>query len=245
VRTPWTTALLMSAVALGAGCYSDTSQESPAATLAADSGHGAAPTAPAVKAGAITGKVVETMDSGGYTYVLIDTGAESLWAAGPSIVVSPGDKVSFDGSMQMTDYYSTTLDRTFARIYFTGAIEVVGAGPAADDDEPDAGDTPAVAPAAGGVTVGQVFARRAELVGTEIVVRGEVVKYNSGILGANWLHIQDGTGTAGTNDLTVTTAATAAVGDTVTVRGMLVADRDFGAGYVYDLIIEDAQISVD
>jgi len=72
-----------------------------------------------------------------------------------------------------------------------------------------------------------------------------VVKYNAGILGKNWLHIQDGTGSAGTNDLTITTEATCTVGDTVLVHGKLVADRDFGAGYVYDLIVEDAQVTVE
>lgn len=242
MSTPWTTALLISALALGVGCSSDAPQESPAA---APADHAPAFPGQSAKAGAITGNVVETMDAGGYTYVQVDTGVELVWAAGPPIAVSPGDTVSFDGSMQMTDYHSSTLNRTFDRIYFTGAIKVVGAGLAAGGDEPDAGDTPSVEPAAGGVTVEQVFARRAELVGTEIVLRGKVVKYNGGILGANWLHIQDGTGAEGTNDLTVTTSATAAVGDTVTVRGMLVADRDFGSGYVYDLIIENAQITVD
>jgi hypothetical protein len=229
VRTRWTTALLTLAVALGMGCYSDSPQASQT-TTAADSSAGPArgttPFAPAAKTGGIIGTVVETMDSGGYTYVLVDVGITSQWAAGPPVAVSPGATVRFNGSMQMTDYYSKTLDRTFDRIYFTGAIEVIKAGTGTVDDAPGAGDTPdveppatpSVEPAQGGVTVEQVFAQRDELVGTEIVLRGEVVKYNGGILGANWLHIQDGTGAEGTNDLTVTTAATAAVGDTVTVR---------------------------
>jgi hypothetical protein len=72
-----------------------------------------------------------------------------------------------------------------------------------------------------------------------------VVKYNSGIMGKNWLHVQDGSGEAGTNDLTVTTMATAAVGDTVLVKGMAVTDKDFGYGYKYAFIIEDAQVTVE
>jgi len=105
----------------------------------------------------------------------------------------------------------------------------------------DAGDD---ATSDGRVTIGQVFSRRAELVGTEITILAEVVKYSAEIMGTNWLHLQDGTGSEGSDDLTVTTAASVTVGDSVVVRGVLVADRDFGYGYLYDLIIEDAQVTV-
>jgi len=65
------------------------------------------------------------------------------------------------------------------------------------------------------------------------------------IMGKNWLHVQDGTGGPGANDLTVTCATTAKVGDIVLIRGTLVIDKDFGAGYKYDVMIEDAQITVE
>jgi hypothetical protein len=70
------------------------------------------------------------------------------------------------------------------------------------------------------------------------------VKFNGGILGRNWLHLQDGTGdaTQGTHDLTVTTDATAAVGAVVTVTGTLVVDQDFGAGYIYPILLENATV---
>jgi hypothetical protein len=244
VNKYWTITLLTSALALCASCHSDESDQT---ILAAHAGedpqqpvesapHGA-PTPPAAAAGRITGTVVETMDSGGYTYVLIDTGSGEVWAAAPPVSVNPGDTVSFDGSMPMTGYHSPTLDRAFDQIYFTGAIELDVPQAESSDKE--------IAKAEGGVTVAEVFARSTDLVGTEIAIRGEVVKYNAQILGTNWLHIQDGTGAEGTNDLTVTTNATAAVGDIVLVRGVLASDRDFGAGYVYDLIVEEAQVIVD
>jgi hypothetical protein len=73
-------------------------------------------------------------------------------------------------------------------------------------------------------------------------VRARVVKFNAQILGKNWLHVRDGSGAEGTNDLTVTTAATAKVGDLVLVTGTLATDRDFGSGYKYPLIVEDAKV---
>jgi len=106
-------------------------------------------------------------------------------------------------------------------------------------------DVTGVAKAAGGKTVGEIFAATADLAGKEVVFRGKVVKFNSGIMGKNWLHVQDGSGEAGTNDLTVTTDGTAAVGDTVLVKGVLGTDKDFGFGYKYAVIVENAAVTVE
>jgi hypothetical protein len=106
--------------------------------------------------------------------------------------------------------------------------------------------TEPVQPAAGGLTVAKIFANRKTLAGKTVTVRGKVVKFNGGILGMNWLHIQDGSGVAkdGTNDLTVTSAGGANVGDIATVTGTVVLDKDFGAGYAYTVLIQGATIAV-
>ena len=85
---------------------------------------------------------------------------------------------------------------------------------------------------------------RTEMRGESVTVRGQVVKVNNGIMGRNWLHLRDGSGDAaeGTHDLTVTSDETAAIGDVVTVTGTVAVDKDFGAGYRYDLIVEDAAL---
>ena len=99
-----------------------------------------------------------------------------------------------------------------------------------------------VEPAKGGKTVAQVFEGKVELTGKPVVVRGKIVKFNGGIMGRNWLHLRDGTGAEGSNDLLVTTQATPAVGEIVVVRGTVATNKDFGAGYRYDVLIEDAAI---
>jgi hypothetical protein len=93
-------------------------------------------------------------------------------------------------------------------------------------------------------TVAQVFAERLALKDKTVAVRGKVVKSNSGIMGRNWLHIRDGSGSREKkdDDLTVTTADGAAVGDVVVARGVAHVDRDFGAGYAYPVVLEDAKI---
>ncbi len=108
-------------------------------------------------------------------------------------------------------------------------------------------DVSGVEKAEGGLTVGELFAGKADLSGKEVTLRAKVVKFTPRIMGKNWLHLQDGSGDADarTHDLTVTTDVTAKVGDTVLVSGAVVLDKDFGAGYKYDLIIEDAKVTVE
>jgi len=85
--------------------------------------------------------------------------------------------------------------------------------------------------------------KKSDLAGKQVVVKGKVVKVNNGIMQRNFLHLQDGTGGEGTNDITVTSQQTAQVGDEVTITGNLSADVDFGAGYTYPLLIEEASIA--
>jgi hypothetical protein len=96
-----------------------------------------------------------------------------------------------------------------------------------------------------GRTVAQVYAERLALKDKTVAVRGKVVKSSFGIMGRNWLHIRDGSGSREKkdDDLTVTTADAAAVGDVVLVKGVAHVDRDFGAGYAYPVVLEDAKIT--
>lgn len=95
----------------------------------------------------------------------------------------------------------------------------------------------------GGLTLAELFADRTALAGKPVALRARVVKANGGILNMNWIHVQDGTGSAGTDDILVTTPPTTAlptVGSVVEVRGTLALDRDFGGGYAYATLIQDA-----
>ena len=93
-------------------------------------------------------------------------------------------------------------------------------------------------------TVGEVFAKRNDLNNQKVRIRGKVVKVSMMIMGKNWIHLQDGTGDAAgnTHDLVVTTMAEPEKDSVVVIEGTLMADKDFGSGYRYDVIIEDAEI---
>lgn len=227
--------------------------------FAAGAGGATAPKPPG-EAVEIKGTVAETMNAANYTYVLINAGGKPVWAAAPQFAVKAGDQVVVAGAMPMVNYQSKTLNRTFDVVYFSGSVVVNGVAPAgvAPTAELPQGHPPINGPrgqapisfagiqrAAGGQTVSEVCTGKAKFVGQPIAVRGRVVKFNANILGKNWLHVRDGSGSDGANDLTVTTAGNAKVGDLVLVTGKLAADRDFGSGYRYGLIVEDAKVTVE
>ena len=221
----------------------------------------AAPAAPAAAqpaaTQAMTGKVAETMNAGGYTYVLVEeNGGKKSWAAAPEFKVAVGDDVTLPpNAMPMENYESKSLKRTFDVVYFVDSVRVNGVGmaPAAPNAAPAAGHPQvAVQPAQkiSGVakadkTVAEIFAQKGSLAGKTIKVRGKVVKFSPEIMGKNWIHLQDGSGADGSNDLTITTTGTAKQGDTVVASGVVVADKDFGYGYQYPVMIEDAAVKVE
>lgn len=224
-------------------------------------------------AGAFVGKVTETMDAGSYTYVEVESGGRKIWAAGPQTAVAVGQEVTIPLEMMMVDFESPSMDRTFPELYFVASFDgggkpagggmggdphagmSMGGGPA--EGNPHAGIAGAPAPEvdladialpAGGTRIGELWGSRQDLEGQSVTVRGQVVKVNNGIMGRNWMHLRDGSGDAatGTHDLTVTAEnGTAAVGDIVTVTGTVTVDKDFGAGYRYDLIVEDASLQAE
>lgn len=100
-----------------------------------------------------------------------------------------------------------------------------------------------IAKAKGGYTVEELYAKKAQLNGKKVSVRGKVVKVNPQIMGKNWLHLQDGTGKPGTNDITITTTQNANMGDLVLAACTMAVDKDFGAGYKYDVILENCTLS--
>lgn len=215
---------------------------------------------PPVPDGMVRGTVAETMNSGGYTYVLIETGQDKLWAATPEFVVQVGDVVQTAKGMAMSDFTSKSLNRTFDLVYFVGAIENLSApalptgnpGPAMPPVNQGAGNSGEplpqeikVAELQPGQNIAYVYANKDTLAGQPVSLRGKVVKYNANILGTNFIHIQDGSGdlTDGSNDLTVTSKAVTAVGEQVIVTGTVILNKDFGYGYEFPVLVEDASIT--
>ena len=193
------------------------------------------------------GEVIQTSK---YTYVRVIEDDRDYWVAINKADIAEEETYFWSEGMEMRDFTSPELKRTFPEIWFVQDFT----------DQPITTDRAAVAPvmggkqplveqegikvekAEGGFTIAEVYARKADLAGKKVKIRGQVIKVSSGIMGKNWIHIQDGTKEGDHFDLTITTAEIVIAGDVATFEGTLAVNKDFGAGYFYSVIVEDATV---
>lgn len=187
------------------------------------------------------GKVLETISGGGYTYMNIDENGNKFWIAGPQTPLGKGSYVRFDEQMWMRNFKSKALERTFESIMFVGAISPGTS--TSDTREVKERSAKKLKPATL-YPIRELFVKKDELNGKVVRVQGRVTKVSSGILGMNWVHIEDGTTYMGSNKVIFTSPNdTAEVGDEVTAEGILETDKDFGAGYFYSVIVQGSNFS--
>ena len=217
-----------------------------------------------------SGILLESINAASYTYVRINTGKDTVWAAAPQFTAKTGDTVEFSRSMPMENYQSKTLKRTFSVVYFNGVIAhkgdkascAMGTGnknPACEMGAssmgqmmsnhnaatyPDTMNYSTIKKAAGAKTVAELFEQKDALTGKQVKLCGKIVKANYNIMNKTWLHLRDGTGKPGTNDVAVTTTAGPQKGQIVVVEGTLTKDKNIGFGYNFPLIIEDAKLEI-
>jgi hypothetical protein len=265
MRTVTLFILLFTLIAAGfagmAGAQSQKAAKTPEPAKAAGPEPGAKST--------LTGTVMESLDAGPYVYLRLKTPKGETWAAVNKANVKKGSEVTIVNPMSMDGFESKTLNRKFDRIVF-GTLAGAGAedsptlasghgSPSGSSSQNIAGPHANVSNAqedaakikvkkAGGTrgkTVAEIYSAKSSLKDGTVEVRGKVVKYNPGIMGKNWIHLRDGSGSRekADDDIAVTTQDAAAVGDIVLVKGTVRLDRDFGGGYTYKVIIEDAKIS--
>ncbi len=271
------------------GCSNDSTEPAPEKQPAEQMS--AAPHAGQMTSSAATadlsGTVKETFDAGGYTYILLDKGGETVWAAIGATKVEVGQELTLNSGPVMKDFHSRSLDRTFPEIIFSAGIKgqdssghgMMGkaadtasgaqndeqnfmaalgtggdAGQAMDPAQTTGGSSKAVvnavdikvekAAGANGHTVEEVFANAADLHGKPVVIQAKVVKISPQIMGKNWLHLQDGTGNSikNTHDLVITTNDLPELNSVITIEGIVTTKKDFGAGYFYEVIVEEGAV---
>ncbi|HEX2962613.1 MAG: hypothetical protein ACM3UR_05955 [Bacteroidota bacterium] len=196
--------------------------------------------------GVHTGKVIDKINASNYSYLQLEENGNTYWIAAPQMQIEKGETVQFAKSMEMKNFHSETLNRTWETILFVSDVAkngqlaqpTMGAHPQVKTDQ----EQVKVDPVKGGKTVAEVYAQKESLSGKPVTVRGKVVKYNAGIMGKNWIHIQDGTNSQGNYDLLVTSTDEAQVGSVITVEGKVSVNKDFGAGYSYSVLLEDCKV---
>lgn len=207
--------------------------------------------------------ILEVKPAGGYTYLYVQENGEKFWMAVNKGGLKVGDEFVYSNALVMKNFKSEELDKVFEEILFVDASQGAMSSNVPKDEmhqnmpndevhkaAPDSirqsknrmskadQENIQVEKAKGGVTIGELYENQNQYKDQEVLVRGKVVKINPSIMDRNWVHLKDGTEFEGKRDLTFTTQEEVSVGDVVTFKGTVAIDKDFGAGYVYPLIVE-------
>lgn len=209
--------------------------------------------------------VKEIIHTSAYTYLrLTEEGnpefkeSDTLWVAAPITETTVGETLYYKGGFPMKDFKSKELNRTFKEVLFLDSLskfsnfenkeiaikpshEYMSSDTTMGKSKIEKIDVK-IEPVAGGVTIADLYAKKESYSGKTIKVKGQVTKFSPDIMGKNWIHIQDGTESAGKFDLTITTNLTAVAGEVVTFEGKITLDKDLGYNYFYEVIMEDAKI---
>jgi len=199
--------------------------------------------------GVLKVKVEEVIQTSNYTYLRVSDKDKENWIAISKAEVEEGKSYYYIPGIEMNNFVSKELKRTFPAITFVDKFsdqpivaKITVADSAKGKQEAVAKDGIKVEKAEGGITIAELYANKESFAGKTIKIRGEVVKYSPDIMKTNWVHIQDGTRSGDSFDLTITTDDVTKVGDVVTFEGTVAVKKDFGAGYYYEVIVEKAKL---
>ena len=187
-------------------------------------------------AGIYYGTILEIKDVMEYKYLKVNENGKEIWVAILNVPVSVGDKIGYDKEIMMRDFKSKSLNQTFKEIYFSSDVYL-------------SKDTKLLKPFVKKetYTIEEIHMWRKNLEGQVISVEATVHKVLHEIMELDWVHLNDGTGNTQdhTDDLIFTaTNTTLKRGDKVIATGKVTVDKDFGFGYFYRVIIQDATFKV-
>jgi hypothetical protein len=195
-------------------------------------------------------EVVEVIQGNSYTYIKAKENMAEKWMAVSKQEVQTGTVYYYDEALPMNNFHSKEIDRTFEEIFFVNSVSTTPIAQAQMkpldghmgkvDNQQNSAIT--LEKQAGEITVAQIFANRSEYSAKEVEIRGIVVKINEQVMGKNWIHIQDGTSDNGNFDLTATSTDLPNLNDEITIKGKIILNKDFGYGYTYEVIMEDAKV---
>jgi len=196
--------------------------------------------------GLVTAKVKTVEQVPSYTYLQVKAKGPAYWVALPTTEIAVGSVITYRGGGLMKDFHSKELDRTFKEIWFLDGLEgdsPSGMGMMSESTQGSKVNVEKLNTSVaveGSISIGEIFADPGKFDGKTIIVSGEVAKFNPAIMERNWIHVQDGTEFEGKYDLTVTSSESFEVGQVVSLQGVIALNRDFGYGYSYEILLENA-----
>jgi hypothetical protein len=211
--------------------------------------------------------VLEVIQVEKYTYLRIKEAGKEFWMAVPTIEVKPGETLYYSSGMLMTKFESKELKRTFDEIIFVDRISKDEAGLIPEKDasatlplnhakienndkaSPVNGSSKDAVklnikpePVKNGISIAELLKNPKSYEGKKVIVKGKVTKYTAGVMGKNWVHLQDGTDYKGKFELIITTADDLKDIKSATFEGAITLNKDLGYGYFFEVLMEDAKL---
>jgi hypothetical protein len=177
-------------------------------------------------------KAIEVLQTSKYSYLWVEGEGDGLSVGEPYWIATlkndfiAGEEYVYTGRLFKEDFESKEFGRVFDQIYLVSFIEKTNR------------TTPMNATVEGVVSIAEIVSNAGSYAGTKVKVQGKVVKVNEAIMDRNWIHLADGS--ADDYDFLITSGVSVPVGLTVAFEGLISTNRDFGAGYKYELLMEDA-----
>ena len=194
--------------------------------------------------------VEEVLHTPKYTYLNVTEDGAKIWIAVPKKEVKVGGTYYYRGGLKKNNFKSVEFDRVFETLYLVSDVSedpglggMTSTSPHGESGgEPQLEQTTKLDPPAGGISIAELFKNRQKYEGQTVKVKGRCVKLNMNIMNRNWIHLQDGSTNDQGVDLTVTTAEIVQLGTIVAFEGKITLNKDFGAGYKYEIIMEEAHL---
>lgn len=192
-----------------------------------------------------TVKVLEVLPTSKYVYLRVDEEGEEFWIATSKKEVKVGETYFYKNGILKTNFESKEHNRIFDKVYLVANIVAADHGMEQSISpvkikELDEIESTKKVEIEGSIKISALVANKSKYEGKEVQISGQCTKLNPNIMGRNWIHLKDGS--KDEYDLVVTSDIAIPEGHVVTMKGTVVLDKDFGAGYKYDLIIENGQI---
>jgi hypothetical protein len=190
-------------------------------------------------------EVADFIQTPNYTYIKASENGNEYWIAVTKMQPQKGETLYFSKSMEMKNFKSETLNRTFSSVLFVDDISRTLSKPNTPTHPQVYSQTKLdvhVEPLKDGKTIAQIYNNKDKLQGQTVKVKGKVVKFNPNIMGRNWIHIQDGTGSNNNFDLMITSPDSVKTGDIIVIEGTVELNQNFGAGYSYPVMLSNGRI---
>jgi hypothetical protein len=200
------------------------------------------------------GEVTEVLNTERYTYLnLQQEDGDSYWIAISKQNVQKGDKIVFEEGILKHNFESKEFNRMFETIYLVSRFQLLRKNSSNQNRTLTAKENKvssksekktlekgeAKALPAGSTPIASIFENPGDFQDKTVTVHGLVVKVNYNIMGKNWVHIQNDENKG--QDFTLTTNDQVMEGEEATFTGTIHLDKDFGAGYRYAVIMENAR----